>query len=424
VIIFFFENSDHDHVGNERGFQIQFFNFAKKYCLMISHEEALKIILNINSFKESETIELVESLNRILKKDIVSDMNMPPFNKSAVDGYACRREDLPGPLHVIETIPAGILPKLEISPGNCSKIMTGAKVPEGADVIIMVEETEILPDQSILYKGSKTSSNICLLGEDMKSGDLVIPSGTLLKPWHLGIMASVGKVKVLVSEKVKIGIITTGDELTEPGAPLEEGKIRNSNAWQLVASCLAISAEPVYYGIVMDDLTTLTMIMKNAIADNDIVLVTGGVSMGDFDFVPQSIQDAGLQIMFDSVAMQPGRPLTYATDGQKHCFGLPGNPVSSFVQFELSVKPLIYKLMGHDFQPVFVHMKMNRPLTRKNAARKSFYPVEITDNGEVTPILYHGSAHINAFANAFGLISLEMGVYGIDSGEMVYVRQI
>ncbi len=391
---------------------------------MISQEEALDIVLKGQKENEIETVDLIISLNRILRQDIISDINMPPFNKSAVDGYACRKADLPGPLKVVDFIPAGVLPKKSVTSGNCSKIMTGAMIPEGADIVIMIEDVEEMPDHTILFKGSKLSSNICLFGEDMKQGDIVIQKGTLLKPWHLGIIASVGMVNVKVSKKIKIGIITTGNELTEPGEPLEEGKIRNSNAWQLLASCMSIHAEPSYYGIVFDELTATTMMLKNALKENDVVLLTGGVSMGDYDFVPQALKELGLNILFDSVAMQPGRPLTYATDGKKHCFGLPGNPVSTFVQFELTVKPLIYKLMGHNFQPVNVPMKMGRPLVRKNAARKSFYPVKITSDGEAFPIHYHGSAHINAFTDAFGLISMDSGLFGIDQGEIVYVRQL
>lgn len=391
---------------------------------MITHEEALHLIFSSCLIKESEYVELIQGLNRVLRQDVFSDMNMPPFNKSAVDGYACRREDLPGPLKVIETIPAGQLPKFDVSPGCCAKIMTGAKVPAGADIIIMVEDTEVLSENSILFKGTKLSSNICLLGEDMKTGDLIIPKGTLLKPWHLGILASAGIVNVNVSKKVKIGIIATGDELIEPGDTLSESKIRNSNAWQLYGSCLSIQAEPTYYGIIPDELNVTMKVLSEATAENDIVLLTGGVSMGDFDFVPQALKNAGFQIVFDSVDMQPGRPLTYATDGQKHCFGLPGNPVSSFVQFELSVKPLIYKLIGHDYQPVLIPLKLAADLKRSNASRKSFYPVVITENGEVFPVQYHGSAHINAFTEAFGLISLEKGILEIEKGKTVYVRQL
>jgi molybdopterin molybdotransferase len=391
---------------------------------MISHEEAIHIILSSYQIADKENVELLASLNRVLASDIVSDMHMPPFDKSAVDGYACRKEDLSGPLEVIETIAAGFLPTLEVGKGQCSKIMTGAKVPLGADVVIMVEDTEDIANNTVRFIQQKTATNICLLGEDMKPGDLLVKKGTIISPQHLGIMASIGITSVPVSCKIKVGIIATGDELQEPGEQLQEGKIRNSNAWQLMGSCLEMQAQPSYYGIVADELRITQSTLEKAISENDIVLLTGGVSMGDFDFVPQALTQAGFEIKFDSVAMQPGRPLTYATNGKKHCFGLPGNPVSSFLQFELSVKPLIYNMAGHQFQPMLIPLQTAVPIVRKKTSRKSFYPVELTTDFKIQPAGYHGSAHINAFSSAYGIIAMEQGVAEIKEGEIVYVRPL
>jgi molybdopterin molybdotransferase len=391
---------------------------------MITHEEALQIILENSRYVGAETVELPYCLNRVLAQDIESDMFMPPFDKSAVDGYACRREDIHAPLKVVETIAAGCIPQVEISAGLCSKIMTGAKVPSGADTVIMVEDTQELSENTIQFTGEKSSSNICLLGEDMKLGDIVVRKGTIIQPWHMGVMATVGITDVQVSRKIKIGIISTGDELQEPGEVPEDGKIRNSNAWQLIGSCFSINAQPVYYGIVEDDLKATTKAILQAVSENDIVLLTGGVSAGDYDFVPQALKNAGFIIKFDSIAMQPGRPLTYATDGEKHCFGLPGNPVSSLIQFELSVKPMIYKMMGHNFQPNYTPFQAAVSFTRKKTARKSFYPVRITEDFKAEPVSYHGSAHINAFSEAYGIIAMEQGVAEIKEGEIVYVRPL
>jgi molybdopterin molybdotransferase len=391
---------------------------------MITHEEALQIILNKATVVETEEVLLTDCLSRVLACDVFSPINMPPFNKSAVDGYACRKEDIQKPLIVLETIAAGNLPKLQIQAGTCSKIMTGAMVPKGADTVIMVEDIREIDSNTIEFTAEKTSSNICLKGEDMKVNDLVLQKGTLLKAWHVGILATVGLSTVNVFRKIALGIITTGDELQEPGEPLEEGKIRNSNAWQLMASCEAMMAHPKYYGIVKDELNETTSTIQKAIAENDVVLITGGVSMGDFDFVPRALIQAGFEILFDSVAMQPGRPLTYATDGKKHCFGLPGNPVSSFIQFELSVKPLIYELMGHKYEPFFVPLKAEKTIHRKKAQRTSYYPVTLTSKNTIIPIEYHGSAHINAFTNAFGIIAMKQGVLQIEEGDIVHVRQL
>ncbi len=391
---------------------------------MITHDEALNILLSSSSTVQTEIAELRNVTGRILSEDVISDINMPPFNKSAVDGYACRREDLPGPLEVLEVIMAGMVPEFELLPGTCSKIMTGAPVPVGADTVLMIEDTEIRDGNTIFFNAEKTGSNICLIGEDIIQGETVLKAGTLLKSWHIGILATVGIKNVPLYRKVNIGIITTGDELVEPGHNLVPGKIRNSNAHQLLGSCSNLPVNTHYYGIVSDNLDDTTDVLSRAISENDIVLLTGGVSMGDFDFVPQALTQAGMNILFDSVAMQPGRPLTFATNGEKHCFGLPGNPVSSFLQFELSVKPLIYKLMGHEFKQVVIPLQAAVPFLRKKTTRKSFYPVELTSDGKIKPINYNGSAHINAFSDAFGIIAMEQGVSEIKLGEFVNVRPL
>ncbi len=391
---------------------------------MITHEQALEILLQNTSVTEKELVPIQDANGRILAEAVYSDMNMPPFNKSAVDGYACRGEDIHEPLRILEVIMAGKMPQYEIIPGTCSKIMTGAPVPEGANTIFMVENSELKDKHIVVFTAQKTASNICVIGEDISAGQKMMDAGTLLKPWHIGILATIGMDFVPVYKKVRIGIITTGDELLEPGEPLVEGKIRNSNAYQLLSSCAEVPAEPTYYGIIKDELKETTIKLHHAISENDVVLLTGGVSMGDFDFVPKALEETGMKILFDSVAMQPGRPLTYATNGLKHCFGLPGNPVSSLIQFEISVKPLIYKLMGHQFHVPMIPLKMGETITRKKTSRKSFYPVYMNDDQTVSSIHYHGSAHINAFTNAYGIIAMEQGVATIEKGEIVYVRPL
>jgi molybdopterin molybdotransferase len=391
---------------------------------MITHEQALEILLNNASVTEKEHVPIQETYGRILAEVVFSDMNMPPFNKSAVDGFACRREDLHSQLRILEVIMAGKMPQYEITRGSCSKIMTGAPVPEGADTVFMVEDSELKDKNTVIFTAHKTASNICRIGEDIEAGQKMIDAGTLLKPWHIGILASVGVKDVSVYKKIKVGIITTGDELLEPGQPLVDGKIRNSNAYQLLSSCATVPSVPTYYGIVIDELSETTIILKLALSENDVVLLTGGVSLGDFDFVPKALEEAGMKILFDSIAMQPGRPLTYATNGYKHCFGLPGNPVSSMIQFELSVKPLIYKMMGHTFSVPLIPLEMGEKITRKKTGRKSFYPVSLNNDHTVTAVSYHGSAHINAFTDAYGIIAMEQGVATIEKGEIVYVRPL
>ncbi|MCF8366719.1 MAG: molybdopterin molybdotransferase MoeA [Bacteroidales bacterium] len=390
---------------------------------MISFEEAYHIVINAAQKTAGEKVELGNSLGRVLATDVFSDMDMPPFNKSAVDGYACRRDDLAAELEVIETIPAGKSPEKQITPGKCSKVMTGGMVPEGADIVIMVEDVLETGSNKIRYVKDKTSGNICYTGEDIRKHDKVLERGTLIRPQEIAVLASVGVAEPLVYKQPVVGIISTGDELVEPQQTPAISQIRNSNAAQLVAQVKCCHAIPAYFGIARDtEASTREMIIK-ALEASDIVLLTGGVSMGDFDYVPKVLNEIGFEIKFKSIAVQPGRPTVFATREGKYLFGLPGNPVSSFVQFELLVKPLIYQMMGNDFRPMGFELPMGKTYSRKKAKRKSFLPVTIK-NSKIWPLEYHGSAHIHSYIYADGIIAVEIGNTTLEEGELVHVRQI
>lgn len=391
---------------------------------MIEHWKALEIIFSNVSTVETEKVYLKDAANRFLAEDIVSQIEMPPFDKSAVDGYACRKDDLPFQLKVVETVAAGQIPTKKIEPKTCIKIMTGAPLPEGADIVIMIEDTKQIDSETIKFIGSSKATNICLRGEDIQKEQTLLKAGTFLKPWHSGIIASVGKFDVNCYRKVRVALLITGDELLEPFQEYEFPKIYNSNAYVLISLCQALPIDIHYYGILPDKPQVLSEKLNEALQHHDIVLFTGGVSMGDFDYVPLIFREHNLRILFDSIAIQPGRPLTYATNGKVHCFGLPGNPVSSMLQFELTVKYLIYWLSNSSYQPVEIPLKLVKTIERKKADRTSYYPVRLTDQGCVEPIHYHGSAHLNAYTDAFGVISLTPGQFSIGKDEYVFVRQI
>ncbi len=394
------------------------------FLTMITFEEALSVVNSIPVKPFAEKAGLDQAVGRVLAEDIFSDVEMPPFNKSAVDGYACRRAELPGPFNVLETIPAGVLPAMTVGPGQCSKIMTGAMVPEGADTVIMVEHTEALPDGRIMFLSEKTSSNIAWQAEDVKAGQLVLHKGTLLKPHHIAILAAVGRGEPLVFRRPVIGVISTGDELVEPWEIPGPGKIRNSNAHQLMAQASEIGLPVEYFGIAPDNPEGTRTMILNGFAKSDILLLTGGVSMGDFDFVPGIMTELGIDIKFKSIAVQPGRPTIFGTRGDQFMFGLPGNPVSSYVQFELLVKQLAYRMMGHRWSPRIVKLPMAAEYNRKKAERKSFMPVRINSEGRIEPLEYHGSAHIHAYEGADGIVSIEIGETHISAGELRDVRQL
>jgi molybdopterin molybdotransferase len=391
---------------------------------MIRFEEASKIVIDSAVQVDAETVALTESLGRILARDVVSDMDMPPFDKSAVDGYACRREDLKEELEIIEVVPAGKMPEKRVSAGKCIKIMTGAPVPEGADVVIMVEDVEETGTDLIRYAKNGVKDNICLTGEDIRKDKLVLTAGTRIEPQHIAVLATVGCANPKVYRKIRVGIVSTGDELVEPSEKPKPSQIRNSNAYQLMAQVQKMSADPVYIGIALDTEESTRAMITKAFRACDVVLLTGGVSMGDFDYVPAVLKELNVSLKFKSIAVQPGRPTVFGVQDQKYIFGLPGNPVSSFVQFELLVKPLLYKMAGHDFRPPTLVLPMAKEHRRKKSVRMSWKPVRITEKGTVEPLEYHGSAHINALTLADGLIALPIGKTFLEKGELVDVRQI
>lgn len=391
---------------------------------MISFEKAYEIVMSSGFDTGTETVPLSESSDRILAEDVISDLDMPPFNKSSVDGFACRTADLGNDLEIIETIPAGKWPGKEVGKLQCSRIMTGAAVPSGADCVVMVEDTELLPSGRIRFKGSLTRENVAIRGEDIKRGDVVLRSGKMIRPQDIAVMATAGHTLVTVNRMPCVAVISSGDELVEPDEVPGISQIRNSNAVQLMAQVKRTGASGKYYGIARDDEEVTFSLVEKAISENDIVIITGGVSMGDFDFVPSVLEKAGVRLLFTRVAVQPGKPTTFGIYPGTAVFGLPGNPVSSFVQFELLVRPLIYKMMRYNWKPLTIRLPMKKNFTRRFAGRMAVIPVTISGEGYVSPVEYHGSAHISALPEAFGVITLAVGIETIAEGEIVSVRQI
>jgi len=421
--------------------------------MMLKFDKAFEIVMRSAHRLDTEHVGIDHALNRVLAKDVVSDIDMPLFNKSTMDGFACRRADLANELTVIETVPAGKMPKRTIGQNQCAKIMTGAVVPEGADCVIMVEHTQNVAENKIRFTpleslgserkqkaknsltgftGSSTEDNICLKGQDVKKADVVLKSGQLIKPQHIAVLASVGCVQPLVSLQPRVGIIATGDELVEPCEKPEAGQIRNSNAYQITAQVTSAFAIAKDYGIVPDSAEAIDAVVKKAIVENDVVIVSGGVSVGDYDLVREILQQNNVTLLFERVAVRPGRPTVFGISDEAFCFGLPGNPVSTFVTFELLVKPFLFKLMGHDFKAIVTHRQLEKTITRgpllrgnsKKTERDSWLPILFTKDGKIRKIEYHGSAHINALCEADGLICIPAGIAEIKEGNTVAVRQI
>jgi molybdopterin molybdotransferase len=393
---------------------------------MVSLESAISKVIEFSKpLGKTEEVPLWESLGRVLAIDIQSDINMPPFDKSAVDGYACRRADLQSNLRVIEVIPAGQMPTKTIEEGTCSKIMTGAPVPKGADCVIMVEETKIAYEDTIRFVGSDTKTNIARFAEDIKVNDTVLRKGTLIEPQHIAILASVGTGYVKVSCKPKVSVLITGDELVEVEEKPVHSQIRNSNGHQLYTQAIRSGGEPLYIGIVKDTKEITQKAIANALEKSDIVVLTGGVSMGDFDFVPGVLQELGVDIKFQTIAVQPGKPTVFGVKGDGLIFGLPGNPVSSLFQFDLLVRTAILKKMDAEKPQKDIQlMLLANDYKRKRAERLALAPAKINEKGEVEPINYHGSAHIFALAKATAMIIVPIGVESYNKGDIVNVRSL
>jgi molybdopterin molybdotransferase len=391
---------------------------------MIEFEEAYKIVMQSVFETDSEAIPFHNCLGRILDEDILSDMDMPPFNRSAVDGYACHRIDLKNDLEVIEIIAAGNEPLRKVGKNQCSKIMTGAMVPTGCDVVFMVEESVKLQNDKIRFTGKEPKLNISQKGEDVKSGDIVLGKPRFIQPQDIAVMASVGHTRVRVKKRPVVGIISTGNELVNPSEKPGISQIRNSNAYQLVAQVTRAGGDPTDWGIASDNEAVTFEIVKKAIQKSDIVILTGGVSMGDFDFVPSVLERAGVKIMFDRVNVQPGKPTTFGVHSNAIVFGLPGNPVSSFIQFELLIRPLINKMMGYDWKPSEYKLPMAMNYKRKSSDRLGLIPVFINKEIEVVPVDFHGSAHLASLSGSDGLVALMPGIKSLIKGEIVNVRQI
>jgi len=406
-------------------------NTMHKSKTLIAFDNAFETVMSSARLLGAERVDISCALNRVLADDVASDTEMPPFNKSAMDGFACRRRDLADTLTVIETIPAGYMPKKVIGARHCAKIMTGGVVPVGADCVIMVEYTESVGTDRIRFTAGGTEDNICLAGEDIRKGQVVLRAGEIIKPQHIAVLASVGCVNPLVALRPRLGVIATGNELVDPAEKPDSCQIRNSNGFQLAAQAAHAGAIPTNYGIAADTREAIDAMVKKAMAENDVVILSGGVSMGDYDFVRGVLRKNNVKLLFEKVAVKPGKPTVFGASDSAYCFGLPGNPVSTFILFELLVKPFLFKMAGHNFKPVIIRRRLERTITRKKTNRDSWLPVMFTEtppdglkNGKAAIIEYHGSAHINALCEADGLICIPAGVAEIKEGTDVAVRQI
>lgn len=342
---------------------------------MISVKQAQGKVLESKIKPVAAKVHIIDSLGFVLAEDIVSRDNIPIYDNSAMDGFAVRVQDVKGaennyPVKLAltqEDIPAGKLPKEKINPGYCTPIMTGAPIPKGSDAVIMKEDTQREEKSVLVFKECRVGENIRLEGEDIRKDDLVLNKGRIIYPADIGVMASLGFDEILVNSAPSVGIIATGDELLEVPEDLKMGMVRDSNSYSLSAQVKEMGIGYIRYGIIQDDLKSLEKNIKSALAENDILLLSGGVSEGDYDFVKDSLKNIGAKQIFWKVNQKPGKPIAFYGYKDKFIFGLPGNPVSVMVCFEIYVRPLIRKIMGYKnlFRPV-IHAKASHDFKNKN----------------------------------------------------------
>ena len=378
---------------------------------MISFEEAVNTVLENTRPLPPVMTRLEDAVGRVLLEDIRSGIDMPPFNKSAVDGYAVRAADLAGrnELSCIGLIQAGDTFKGKVGSGQCVKIMTGAPVPPGADAVVMVEDTTGDAGPVKVLKIIEKGENLAVRGEDIKKGHKILARGTVIAISQIAALAAAGRGQVKTGALPKVSLVNTGGEIVPPGLKLGRNQIYNSNGPMLSAMLKTdgITSAPV---IVRDDLKKLKAAIRKAL-EADIVLISGGVSMGDYDLVPAVLKELGIKAVFHKVRVRPGKPMYFGVKGRKLVFGIPGNPVANFLAYLAYVRPAIRKMSGRpDYAPEFktgICAGDFEPKTPRRALVLS--TVSGKTEYSLAAILNNGSADILALAGAGGFTMVDEG---------------
>jgi len=391
---------------------------------MMQYEEALENILKNTYPLSAEKVMIEESVGRILKEDIYSKIKMPPFDKAAVDGYAINVQDVknvPIKLRNIGIIQAGDPFEKKLTKGDCVKIMTGAPLPPGTDSVVMIEDTRQFDDFVEILKVIKKGENVCFQGEDIGEGQKVIDQGTKISSSHVAVLATVGRRFIRMSGKPKVSILNTGGEIVQPGVKLSKNKIYNSNGPMLQALLKSDGVESCFLGIVKDNIEELKSVIKNGFKAN-ILLISGGVSMGEYDLIPEVLENMEVKKIFHKVNIKPGKPLFFGIKNKTLIFGIPGNPISNFLAYLIFIRPALYKMLGHsNFQPDFKTGLIDREFNTKTE-RKHFVLVKITKNKNhyyLTPIFSHGSADILALSKADGFMVVDTNISTIEKNSKI-----
>lgn len=371
------------------------------------------------------TVPLLEARGLIVAQDIIADSNVPPFQNSAMDGYAVRSSDVdePATLRLCGTIAAGSGTSTFIASGSAARIMTGALVPDGADAVVRFEE--VTRDGELIHIDRRVTpgENVRLAGEDVRAGDVVLPCGKQIGAAEIGMLAAINIASVRVHRRPRIGILSTGDEVIDVGPALGAGQIRDANAYALSASIEALGGIPVRLGIATDSERDIRERIRSA-RDCDLIVTSGGVSVGDFDLVKEVLRQEG-QIEVLTVRMKPGKPLAFGLIGDQPLIGLPGNPVAAIVSFDQFVRPAILKMLGHVHLMLPVVQARLMSEVNNRGRRRHFERGKLSyDSGEwvVSPTEIHGSAMLSSLVAANCYIVVREDVDCVVEGTVVDVQ--
>jgi molybdopterin molybdotransferase len=403
---------------------------------LLSVDEARGRILSHFQPVLAEDLLLVECAHRVLAQDISATTELPPFDNSSMDGFALRAADVldatdasPRSLRVVADIPAGLSPTISLAPGEAARIMTGAQVPHGADAVIPVEDTDFddrdagsrPPESVLISRSAKSGENIRSRGMDIHTGQIVLNKGRTLKPQDLGLLAMLGQASIPVHRKARVALFSSGNELLEVDAPLEPGKIRDSNSYTIAALIEDAGAEVIRLGVAKDDHDSVQALLEKATHFKvDLILSSAGVSVGAFDFVKEVIEANG-KMDFWRVNMRPGKPLAFGEYRNIPFIGLPGNPVSAFVGFEVFVRAAIGKLNG-SYNESRPHIRVRCAEQIDSDGRESYLRAEVREeNGVMVAQLtgHQGSGNLYSLVRANALLIIPAGVKCVPAGQEV-----
>jgi molybdopterin molybdotransferase len=405
---------------------------------VLSVEEALERILATVRVLEPERVPILEALGRVLAEEVVADRNIPPLPNSAMDGYAVRAADVarvPARLRVIAEAPAGRLCPVEVGPGSAVRIMTGAPIPAGADAVVPFEHTRVVQDSSCptadewieVLRETRPGANVREAGEDVRAGQVVLTPGRVLRPQEIGMLAALGRTEVAVIRRPRVAILATGDEVVPPWETPGPGQIRDANSYTVAAQVRRYGGIPLILGVARDEETLIREGVRRALAERaDLIVTSGGVSIGDFDLVKQVLAAEG-EMRFWSLNMKPGRPLAFGVVGGVPLVGLPGNPVSAMVATELFVRPAVLKMQGFTEWPwPELRARLTDPIVRKDG-RRHYLRVrlrETPDGWEATLTGDQGSGILSSLVQADGLAVIPEDVDHLPAGAEVRVLRI